>query len=702
MPSAPVRVGVDIGGTFTDIVLALGDGTLLVNKTSSTPDDPGLAVVNGLAEVLRAAGIAPDVVVEIVHGTTVASNTILQKKGARTGLITTRGFRDVLEIGRIRTPDLYDLQWDKPVPLVERRWRLEVDERVGADGAVLRPLDQAGLVAAADRLIGDGITSIAVCFINSYLNPVHEEVAERLLRQRYPGLDVTASYRVLPEIKEYERTSTTVVNAYLLPIMHRYLARLAASLAQLGITAPLLVVASNGGVMGAAQAADRPVFAVGSGPAAGVAGAARLGVMTGHRNLIAFDMGGTTAKASLVEDGRLSLTSEYEFREGISTSSRFIKAGGYMLKVPAIDIAEVGAGAGSIAFIDSGGLLRVGPESAGAVPGPACYGLGGERPTVTDANVALGFLNPAYLTGGERRLDAGRARAAIARTVGEPLGLDLDAAAHGIREVANANMARAIRAVTVERGRDPRDFTLMAFGGSGPVHAVDVARALEIPRVLVPMAPGVFTAVGMLASDLEHHFVRACASPLSALSLEVVNARLDEMRDDAMDTLAAEGYRGADVRLAVQADCRYVGQGSELTVPLAPVPLDAAGVLALGRVFATEYAATYGAATGEEVELVNVRLVATGVRAHRLDFAAVKASAASHGDATTRAVSFLRGAGRVETPVIGRDAVAATPRPGPLVIESYDSTVVVPQDCDVMADAAGGLLLTVRTLQSAS
>jgi N-methylhydantoinase A len=702
MPSAPVRVGVDIGGTFTDIVLALADGTLLVNKTSSTPDDPGLAVVNGLAEVLRAAGVPPDAVVEIVHGTTVASNTILQKKGARTGLITSRGFRDVLEIGRIRTPDLYDLQWDKPVPLVERRWRLEVEERVGADGAVLRPLDHLGLVAAADRLIADGITSIAVCFINSYLNPVHEEAAERLLRDRYPGLDVTASYRVLPEIKEYERTSTTVVNAYLLPIMHRYLDRLAASLAQLGITAPLLVVASNGGVMGAAQAADRPVFAVGSGPAAGVAGAARLGAMTGHGNLIAFDMGGTTAKASLVEDGRLSLTSEYEFREGISTSSRFIKAGGYMLKAPAIDIAEVGAGAGSIAFIDSGGLLRVGPESAGAVPGPACYGLGGERPTVTDANVVLGFLNPAYLTGGERRLDAGRARAAIARTVAGPLGLDLDAGAHGIREVANANMARAIRAVTVERGRDPRDFTLMAFGGSGPVHAVDVARALEIPRVLVPIAPGVFTAVGMLASDLEHHFVRASASPLSTLSLAAVNARLDEMRHEAMAILAAEGYPGTDVRIAVQADCRYVGQGSELTVPVATVPLDAAGVLAIGQAFATEYAATYGAATGEEVELVNVRLVATGVRTHRLDFAAVKASTASRGDATTRAVSFVRGAPRVETPVIGRDAVGAIPRRGPLVIESYDSTVVVPPDCDVVADAAGNLLLTVRTLQSAA
>jgi N-methylhydantoinase A len=341
------------------------------------------------------------------------------------------------------------------------------------------------------------------------------------------------------------------------------------------------------------------------------------------------------------------------------------------------------------------------------LPGPACYGLGGERPTVTDANVVLGFLNPAYLAGGELRLDAGRARAAIARVVGEPLGLDLDAAAHGIREVANANMARAIRAVTVERGRDPRDFTLIAFGGSGPVHAVDVARALEIPRVLVPISPGVFTAVGMLASDLEHHFVRAHASPLSALALDTVNARLDEMTREATATLAAEGYAGDRTRLAALADLRYVGQGSELTVPLSASRLDAAAVATLREAFAREYTAMYGYATGEEVELVNLRLIATGVRAHRLDFGSVKAPAASGpasgaSGSAARSVAFVRGAARVDTPVLARDAVTTTPRRGPLVIESYDSTVVVPPDADVVTDAAGNLVITIRTLQSPS
>ena len=692
---AGVRVGVDIGGTFTDIVLTRPDGTLLVNKTSSTPDDPARAVVSGLAALLRGAGIAPAGVSEIVHGTTVGSNAVLQKKGAATGLLTTRGFRDVLEIGRIRTPDLFDLTWDKPVPLVERRRRLEVDERMGADGSVVHPLDPASVHAAVDRLVKDGVEVIAICFINSYVNPAHERETERLIRQRHPGLEVSASYRVLPEIKEYERTSTTVVNAYLLPIMRRYLDNLAEGLRGIGIQAPLLVIASNGGVVGARAAADKPVFCVQSGPSAGVAGAARLGRVTGAQNLIAFDMGGTTAKASLVEDGRVSLTSEYEFREGISTPSRFIKAGGYMLKVPAIDIAEVGAGAGSIAWIDAGGLLRVGPESAGAAPGPACYAIGGTRPTVTDANVALGFLNPEYLAGGELKLDAARAEAAIREQVAGPLGLSVVEAAHGIREVANANMARAIRSVTIERGRDPRDFTLVAFGGSGPVHAVDVARALEIPRVLVPAAPGVFTAVGMLASDVEHHFVRAHAAMFARLEIEPVNRALDELVGEALATLRSEGYPDDRVRLEVGCDLRYAGQASELTIPLPGGRFDAAALPPLREAFNAEYRATYGASTDEALELVNLRLVATGLRPDRLDFRAVRVAASgAETKPSRRPVSFVRGGEPLDTPVVPRQALEGTLR-GPAIVESYDSTIVLPPGAAATADAAGNLLITL-------
>jgi N-methylhydantoinase A len=688
------RVGVDIGGTFTDIVLRLPDGTLRVSKVSSTPEDPGLAVVRGLAALLRAADVAPASVVEVVHGTTVASNTILQKKGARVGLLTTGGFRDVLEIGRVRTPDLFDLTWEKPEPLVERRHRLEVDERIGADGVIVRALDREGLLAAAERLVADGADVVAVSFINSYVNPVHERLAERLLAARFPTLDVTASSRVLPEIKEYERTSTTVVNAYLLPVMRRYLATLTTGLRGIGVEAPLLVVASNGGVVGANRAGERPVFAVGSGPAAGVAGAARLGQVADTPNLIAFDMGGTTAKASLVEDGRVSLTTEYEFREGISTSSRFIKAGGYMLKVPAIDIAEVGAGAGSIAHIDDGGLLRVGPESAGAHPGPACYALGGARPTVTDANVALGFLNPAYLAGGELRIDAERARAAIRAHVAEPLGLSLEDAAHGIREVANANMARAIRSVTIERGRDPRDFTLVAFGGSGPVHAGDVARALDIRRVLVPVSPGVFTAVGMLASDVEHHFVRASGGPLDERVLGRANAGLAEMTGEALATLAREGYPGEHVRLDAQADLRYVGQSSELVIPIPGERLAPEHLPALREAFAREYAATYGYASDEALELVNVRVVATGVRPNRLDFRTIRVAAAAPAPATSRLVAFDRHTPARETPVLARETVTRSERTGPLIVESYDSTVVVAPGWAVRRDAVDNLLIT--------
>jgi N-methylhydantoinase A len=608
------------------------------------------------------------------------------------GLLTTRGFRDTLEIGRIRTPDLYNLRWDKPVPLVPRRQRLEVDERIAADGSIVRPLVPTSVIAAADRLVAEGVEVIALCFLNSYANPAHEEEAVRILRDRFPSLLTTASCHVLPEIREYERTSTTVVNAYLLPIMRRYLANLVEGLRGDGIAAPLLTVASNGGVVSARSAGERPVIAVGSGPAAGVSGAARAGNVAGVSHAIAFDMGGTTAKASLIEDGRPTLTSEYEFREGISTSSRFIKAGGYMLKAPAIDIAEVGAGAGSIAWIDGGGLLRVGPESAGAVPGPACYGLGGERPTVTDANVVLGFLNPEFLAGGELPIDASRAHQAIERHVAAPLGLSVVDAAHGVRAVANANMARAIRAVTIERGRDPRDFELIAFGGSGPGHAVDLARTLEIRRVLVPISPGVFTAVGMLASDVEHHFVRAHGASLATLEIEGARGALDRMLAEARGVLRDEGYPETAVRLDVGVDLRYFGQASELTVALPSPRFTAEGLSRLAGAFRQEYEKTYGYSTDEDLELVNLRVVATGLREERLDFGALRRpDRPSRAANAIRNVAFEPGQGYQRTPVFARESVPGAPVPGPAIIESYDSTVVVPPGSEAYADERGNL-----------
>lgn len=690
-----IQVGVDIGGTFTDIVLCRSDGRLHVKKVSSTPTDSSQAVIAGLGKVLAENGLDPAGVDTVVHGTTVGSNCILERTGARTGLLTTKGFRDVLEIGRIRTPDMFDLEWDKPRPLVRRRLRLEADERIAADGSVIRPLDEDSVQSAAEVFKAEGVESVAVCFLNSYRNPAHERAAAALLRQVCTDINVTASCAVLPELREYERTSTTVVNAYIQPVMQRYIRRLEEGLRDMGVTAPLLVVASNGGILSAEAMGERPVFAVGSGPAAGVAGAARLGKALGEDDLIVFDMGGTTAKASLVEAGQLTLTSEYEFREGITTPSRFIKAGGYMLKVPAIDIAEVGAGAGSIAWLDAGGLINVGPRSAGAEPGPACYGLGGDRPTVTDANVALGYLNPKSLAGGSLKLDASLAEAAIVGELGA-LGLGLAQAAYGIRRVANANMARAIRAVTIERGRDPRQFTMIAFGGSGPVHAVDLARALEVRRILIPILPGVFTAAGMLASDVEHHFVHSFSGRLDDLDVTGANEVLAGLAQSGIEALESDGYGPEQRAFSFLADLRFLGQGSELTTPLGAGRLDGPVLSVLRQAFLDEYARTYGHLAEDPIEMVNLRVIATGRRPDRLRFEAVSGATGEQAtDPLQRRVFDDKTQAFRDTDVLPRSAVPETGLDGPVIVESYDSTVVVPAGCRVEGDAAGNMLIEI-------
>ncbi|MBV9704629.1 MAG: hydantoinase/oxoprolinase family protein, partial [Methylobacteriaceae bacterium] len=463
---ASARIAIDIGGTFTDLVLLDDAGRVFSRKIPSTPAHPEEAVLTGVQQIVANAGLAMSDILQVLHGTTVGSNTLLQKSGAKSGLITTKGFRDVLEIGRVRTPTMFDLNWDKPAPLVARRYRREVDERVTADGRVLKSLDEAQIIDIGTFYRAEGVESVAICFLNSYRNPENEAKAERTFRENFPEIWITSSISVLPEIREYERTSTTAVNAYVLPALRGYFRRLEQGLRDIGLSAPLLIGNSNGGLSNARLAQEKPVFFISSGRSAGVVGAGALGFAAGEDNLIVFDMGGTTASASLIHKGQLSRTSEYEFRAGISTPSRFIKAGGYLMRVPTVDVAEVGNGAGSIACADAGGLLRVGPQSAGAVPGPVCYGTGGTSPTVTDANVALGFL-PSVLAGGTLELDRESARAAIERDLARPLGVSAEEAALGVREVANANMARAIKAVTVERGVDPRDFTLLAFGGSG-------------------------------------------------------------------------------------------------------------------------------------------------------------------------------------------------------------------------------------------
>jgi N-methylhydantoinase A len=695
--AAGLRIGVDIGGTFTDLVIARNDSALFVSKVSSTPTDPGEAVINGLAEILTRLSIDPLEVREIVHGTTVGSNAILQRKGAKTALLTTKGFRDVLEIGRIRTPDMFNLAWEKPEPLAPRRYRREIAERIAADGTVVEPLVEEEVLSVCRDLVGEGIEAIAICFLNSYVNPIHEAEAAAAIRAGFPDLRVTASHEVLPEIKEYERTSTTVVNAYLLPEMQTYIDRLRDSIAELGIRAPLQVVASNGGMMGAQIAARMPVFAVASGPAGGVTGAASLASGFDYGDLIIFDMGGTTAKASIVENGQAALVTEYEFRDGISSPSRFIKGGGYMLKVPAVDIAEVGAGGGSLASIDAGGLLIVGPASAGADPGPACYGRGNDRPTVTDANMCLGYLNPEALAGGSLRVHRDKAAEAIRRHVAEPLGLSVEEAAQGVRQIANVSMARAIRSVTVERGRDPRDMAIIAFGGGGPLHAVEVARILGVKRVIAPILSGVFSAAGMLTADIEHNFVRAAQRKLSTVDVDWLSARLDELEVEGRAVLAEEGYADGGIELKFAADLRYVGQSSELMIPLDPAQSLAGNLDGLAERFYQEYRTTYGYSTDEPAELAALRLTAVG-KADRLAFPnATVDAAAMRGVAGTRMVNFERGLPAVATMLLSRGDVGREPQAGPAIIESYDTTIVVPAGATFHADPIGNVIIDIAS-----
>jgi N-methylhydantoinase A len=685
------RIGVDIGGTFTDLVLFGDNGETFFTKVPSTPAKPEQAVLTGIKRITDTAGLDVSNVTEVVHGTTVGSNTLLQKVGAKTGLITTKGFRDVLEIGRVRTPTMFDLSWEKAVPLIARRYRLEVNERSTADGRILKPLDENEIIKIGEFFTREGVESVAICFLNSYRNPENEQRALELMHKHFPNIYVTASVSVLPEIREYERTSTTAVNAYVLPSLRAYFARLESGLKEIGVSAPLLISNSNGGLSSAEMAQEKPVFFISSGRSAGVVGAGRLGEAMGEKDLVVFDMGGTTASASLIHKGELARANEYEFRAGISTPSRFIKAGGYLMRVPTVDVAEVGSGAGSIARIDEGGLMHVGPLSAGADPGPVCYGIGGHSPTVTDANVVLGFL-PASLAGGTMDLDVEGARAAIKRDLADPLKLSIEDAAFGIREVANINMARTIKAVTVERGVDPRNFTLLAFGGSGPVHACDLARTLGIRRVIFPKSPGVFTATGMLAAKVERYFLRPLNGFLDQLPVEQVNQLLGDMRSEAITLLAEEGYKESQIDFNFEADLRFKGQDFELPIAL-PENVTEAHRESLRAAFRDAYKAIYGYASEDSVEIVNIRLNASGNSGNRLQFVAQRPEP-SDAQPATRKIYFSRDDQWLDTPIYERSTFQGGVA-GPLIIQSPDTTIVIPPRAQADLDAFGNVVATL-------
>jgi N-methylhydantoinase A len=690
------RVGVDVGGTFTDIVLLGSDGTIHTKKISSSVGNYAQAIVDGLAEVFHETGLAGGAIEEIRHGTTVASNAILEHKGARTGLITTQGFRDVLEIRTLRMPRLYDIGWTKPPPLVERYLRQVVDERINAAGAVERALERADAERAVDALLAENVEALAVCLLHSYANPVHELAIREVISAKAPRLPCSLSCEVLPEIKEYERTSTTVINAYVTPVVSTYLKALRKGLDEAGVRARVLLMQSNGGLTTDAAAAERPIHIIESGPAGGVIGAQALARAKHLPKIITFDMGGTTAKASIVEEGEVTRAAEYAVGAGIMIGSRLLTGAGYTLKVPAIDLAEVGAGGGSHVWIDAGGALQVGPESAGAAPGPVCYDKGGETPTITDANLLLGYLNPGYLVGGAVRLNPDKARRAFEEKIAGPLGMSVERAAHGAHLIAASNMIRAIKAVSTERGRDPRDFSLFAFGGNGPVFACGMAAALGIARIVVPPSAGLFSSFGLLYADVEHHYGRTLRRLLRGSDRREIEQAWDALAKQALDQLAAEGFAGEKAKVRRSAALHYHGQTYELSVPLPEGPLDFAW---LEEAFGREHERTYGHRAGpdEPVELVSIQVVGLGLRDGPSVPERVRASRAEPEPPPARRAYFGPESGWRETPIVRRSELSR-PRSGPLIVEEYDATCVIAPDAHAELDAGGNIVIRIGTV----
>ncbi len=690
------RIGVDIGGTFTDVALVdERSGRIGVVKVSTTPGDFAAGVIAALRAAIDRNGVAVDEVALLSHATTVVTNAILEEKGAKTALIATRGFRDVLELRRSARADLYDLNQDAPAVLVPRHRRLEVTERLDAAGAVVTPLDPAELDGIVVALKRAEVEAVAVTLLYSFLNDAHERAIGERLAAELPGVPVFLSSEVLPEIREFERTSTTAVCAYVGPVLESYLQRLAQATAEMGLPA-LHVMGSSGGVLEAAEALKVPAMAVESGPAAGVIAAQLIGRQLDRPNLISFDMGGTTAKASLIEDGRVETTAEYEVG-GSGSGSRWLHGTGHPIRVPVIDLAEVSAGGGSIAWLDPAGALRVGPQSAGAEPGPVCYGKGGSRPTVTDANLVLGYLDPQYLLGGALAVDYDKAAAAITEQIAEPLGLGLAEAANGILDVVNNAMAEALRIVSVERGHDPREFALIAFGGAGPLHAARLAAELDIPQVVVPPIPGGFSALGLVAADLKRDYGRTYYAPLADVDPADLAGRFDALEQAARDMLATAGVAEDRRDIVRAADLRYHRQAYELTVALRGGPVDGAALDALAEEFHARHRQTYGHENRDEpIQMVNLRLTAVG-RLAGLTLAEAPAAGGSLDDArkTVREAHFT-GRGALSCGVYDRDRLpAGAELAGPAIVESMDSTLVVPPGWRARVDAQGFIMMEV-------
>lgn len=672
-----LTLGVDIGGTFTDIVLLRSDGRLFSKKVLSTPEDYSAAIEGGILDLLAEVRVSAAAIAELAHGTTVATNAIIERRGVRVALVTTSGFRDVLEIARFRSPRLYDMSYRKPEPLVERRLRLEVRERVMSDGTVLVPVSAEDLDAAAHVIRDNAIDAVAVCFINSYANPENELAASRRLGEALPGVSISASVQLLPQINEYERTSTIVVNAYIRPVVERYVRALDKRLRRIGIPAPLMIMQSSGGLLPGPLAAKNPVYVIESGPAAGVVGAQRLGASVDLGDLIVFDMGGTTAKASLIQRGAYGLCPETEVGGGAALGHRLIQGAGYVVQVPTIDIAEVGAGGGSIATVDAAGGMQVGPRSAGAEPGPACYDRGGVAATVTDANVLLGYLNPDVLCGGELPIVRAKAEETVA-ALGCRLNLDVTETAYGIHVIANSNMMKALHGVSTERGRDASQFGLLAIGGNGGVHAANLAQTLRIPRIIVPPVAGLFSALGMLFADVEHHLVTAFYHRFDMTTAEDMAAAVGPMIEEARSLLEREGFAPSRQRIAIYGEMKHVAQSAALTVPIEGWPLSAMSLAHARAAFGEAHEITYGYRSDTEpIQFVALKVIGQGVSEMPRVPQRLVRDRENRAVQTMRKAYFGRELGWHDTPVIARSALGGKARPGPLIVEEYDTTTVV-------------------------
>jgi N-methylhydantoinase A len=668
------RVGIDIGGTFTDMLLLGDDGTVVIGKTLTTPGDPSLAVENALKPVLQNGTVNSQERGTLIHGTTLVTNALIERKGAPTALLTTAGFRDAVEIGREHRYELYDLNLELPKPLVPRHLRFDVPERIAADGSVLRPLDEVFVRRLVSELRDKGIKAIGVSYLNSFRNPAHEQRTAEIIAEIAPRIRVSISSEVVAEIREFQRTSTTLANVYVQERVSDYLAQLEKRLNTIGFAGNFFVMLSSGGIATRDTSSRFPVRLLESGPAAGALAAAQAGMLSGHRDLLSFDMGGTTAKLCVIEDGQPLKTHEFE----VDRVYRFRKGSGLPVRIPVIDMIEIGAGGGSIARIDSLGLLKVGPESSGADPGPVCYGQGGSEPTVTDADLILGYLDPRFFLGGKMKLDVDAARNALGG-LGERLGMSIEQVAWGIHQIVNENMANAARAHLAERGKDPRRLPMYAFGGAGPVHGYRVAEILRLPALISPFGAGVGSTFGLLSAPLAFDFVRSAYSRLDDLDWQFANGLLNEMAEEGRKILEDSGLSSTDIAYQRTADMRYVGQGHEVSVPLPNGILHAGHFREISDTFESTYEALYGR-KGPDVplEVINWRVIARGPQTEmNLQFQR-DASNRATARKGARMAYFPEAGGYVETPVYDRYAL----RPGivfagPAIVEERESTLII-------------------------